>query len=224
MDCVKALFAAGADVNRFSQHHNTPVMTATEKGHTGCLEQLIKAGADVNIVNLDGDTAVMCAAITGKGKCLSILIEAGADVNIVNNEGYVPIMCFIRQKDEKSIKTLIEAGADVNIVNKLGETAVSIAQAKDSLKRTSVLVQAGAAVNDSGYYPKQEGNEKNADVFNLAHGSASGQSSESKLEGAHNCESDAASLVEPTVPDASEMDDEFDIEQPPAYEELYPFM
>ena len=145
-------------------------------------------------------------------------------MNILNNEGYAPIMCFARQKDEKTIKTLIEAGADVNIVNKLGETALSIVQAKDSLKCTSMLVQAGAAVNDGDHYPKQEGNEKNADVLNLAHGSASGQSSESKLEGALSYESDAASFVQPTAPDASELDDEFDIEQPPAYEELFPFM
>ena len=51
-----------------------------------------------------------------------------------------------------------------------------------------------------------------------------GKVAESKLEGALNCESDAASLVEPTVPDASELNDDFDIEQPPAYEELFPFM
>ena len=112
----------------------------------------------------------------------------------------------------------------MNIANKLGKTALSIAQAKDCLKCTSVLVQAGAAVNKGDHYPKQEGNEKNADFLNLVHGCPSGQSSESKLEGALNCESDAASFVEPTAPDASELNDEFDIEQPPAYEELFPFM
>ena len=190
---------------------------AAEKGHNDCLEEMIKAGADVNIINLDGDTALMCAALTGQGHCLSTLIEAGADVNIANTDYYVPIMCFARKKDDESIKTLIEAGADVNIVNKLGETALSIAQAKDSLKCASVLVQAGAVVNEGDHYPKEERREKNSDLLNLAQKSGPDQSPGPKLEDDHNNKSGATSFVQPTAPDASELNNEFDVSNSPLH-------
>ena len=212
VNSVQALIATGANVNSANNHHSTAVMVAAEYGFNSCVEELIKAGADVNRKDLDGDTALMCASITGKSQCLSPLIEAGTDVNIANNEGYVPIMCFARNGDDQSLTKLIEAGADVNIVNKHGETAFKKSQAKSHLKCIGVLVQAGAVVSDRH-------NEKKKVLLDPEHRSMGfqdyglypGCSGGACKNGNGTANARTASKVT-----------EFDIEQPPPYEELFP--
>ena len=208
-------------MNSITDHHNTPLMIAADQGHDKCMEELINAGADVNKVDLDGDTAMMCAAITGKGNCISTLIEAGADVNIANKNGYVPIMCFARNGDDESITELIMAGADVNIVNNLGETAMTIARSKGNFKCIGLLVQEGAIVNVNESLPGNVNNEKKPHVLDAVNSSNMGQSSGSNYEHPGGA---SASFIPPTAPDVSDLNEGFDIEEPPPYEELFPFM
>ena len=49
-NCVKALTAAGADVNGTSWRGNTALMKAAEGGSEECLNIVIEAGADVNMI------------------------------------------------------------------------------------------------------------------------------------------------------------------------------
>ena len=46
---MEILINAGADVNGYDRHGNTPLSAATEKGHAQCVKLLIEAGADVNL-------------------------------------------------------------------------------------------------------------------------------------------------------------------------------
>ena len=53
VECVKAILAAGADVNERSEEatRGTALMEAASRGHTECVEILVEAGADVNLTN-----------------------------------------------------------------------------------------------------------------------------------------------------------------------------
>ena len=50
------------------------------------------------------------------------------------------------------------------------------------------------------------------------------QGSQSNYEHLGGASADAASFVPPTAPDVPDLNEEFDIEDPPPYEELFPFM
>ena len=131
-------------------------------------------------------------------------------------------MCFARNGDDKSIRELIRAGADVNIVNKLGETAMSIARENDHLKCIGALVQAGAVVKD-GEYLSDKGYGNKTEVSSNIGRSASPRRS----EGIHHQMAEAACCnppIPPTAPSTSDVNHEIGLEEPPRYEELFPFM
>jgi S1-C subfamily serine protease len=88
LDCLKALIAAGANVNIGSSRRGvTPVMDTVEYDQPECLAALISAGADVDASDVSGQTALMIASLLDKRKMLQELIEAGANVNAADQFG-----------------------------------------------------------------------------------------------------------------------------------------
>ena len=75
---VKALIAAGADVNAKNNYGFTALMEAALMGHTEIAKALIAAGADVNAKSNRGETALMDAASMGHTEIVKILKAAGA--------------------------------------------------------------------------------------------------------------------------------------------------
>jgi ankyrin repeat protein len=100
-DVVKALIAAGADVNGRSRDPafkmndgNTPLMAASGSAEDGCPEVaklLIASGADVNAHTPDGLTALDDAANEGRLTTSQLLLAAGADVNTPGPGGMTPL-------------------------------------------------------------------------------------------------------------------------------------
>ena len=58
---VKALLAAGADVNAASNYGRMALIIACKEGHLEAARVLVASGANVNAVNQDGDTPLNCA-------------------------------------------------------------------------------------------------------------------------------------------------------------------
>ena len=48
MEVVRALVAAGADINKANNNGVTPLITASEQDHLPVVQYLVTAGADVN--------------------------------------------------------------------------------------------------------------------------------------------------------------------------------
>ena len=65
---VRALLAAGADVNIPSMGNRTAAMGAAMNGHVEILNALIDAGADLRVVNDFGETAADLAAAKGHAR------------------------------------------------------------------------------------------------------------------------------------------------------------
>ena len=111
--CVKALTAAGADVNGASLRGNTALTKAAEGGSEECLNILIEAGADVNLISKNGDTALIKGAKNGNSECVKMLIKAGTDINATNGLNKSALHYASEKDFDVCLKLLIEGGGDI---------------------------------------------------------------------------------------------------------------
>jgi ankyrin repeat protein len=105
-DMMKALIAAGADVNARSalQHWErqrtleprdkwlpegglTPLLFAAREGCAACATVLLDARADTNVVDPDQQSALVIALINGHYDAAAVLIARGIDVNMPDKTG-----------------------------------------------------------------------------------------------------------------------------------------
>ncbi len=71
---VRALLAAGADVNAVDETGSSALMEAAAFGHRDAVEALILEGADVNLKNKAGAGALK-RAVLGKHKAIEQLLQ-----------------------------------------------------------------------------------------------------------------------------------------------------
>ncbi|WP_250655458.1 ankyrin repeat domain-containing protein [Alkalimarinus coralli] len=83
---VKALLAAGADVNYADAQGETAIAYASYKGHLTTVKALLKAGADVNVTP-EGKSLLMHIVKNNDLLLAQVVIAAGADVNYADEHG-----------------------------------------------------------------------------------------------------------------------------------------
>ena len=93
VECVKALIAAGADINANDDNGENALLWASAWNDWDCLNALIAAGADVNAKDNGGSTALSGLCFNGHVNCLKPLLDAGADVNAKDNDGRTALFC-----------------------------------------------------------------------------------------------------------------------------------
>ena len=81
LEAVKALLAAGADVNARLPQGQTALMWAAAEGHAAVVQELLAAGADFRTRLPSGFTPLLFAVREGRLPVVRVLIEAGADAN-----------------------------------------------------------------------------------------------------------------------------------------------
>ncbi|PHH90251.1 hypothetical protein CDD83_4159 [Cordyceps sp. RAO-2017] len=111
---VKALLDCGADVDRESECHETPLFRAAVQGHDAAQEALIRGGSKLNRSNCWGKTpllwAVECAdakfpphSPEAREKVVPVLVEKGANVGQADRHGSTPLSCA----EAKNYRTII---------------------------------------------------------------------------------------------------------------------
>ena len=142
LDAVRALLAAGANVNAAENDGWTALIWSAYRGHAKVAEILLSAGADVNAVDNNGETALMLARSAEVAK---VLLSAGADVNAVDDDGETALMLA---RSAEVAKVLLSAGADVNAVDDDGWTTLMWAAAsKGHAEVAELLLSAGVNPN-----------------------------------------------------------------------------
>ncbi len=108
---VKALIAAGADVNGRDEYEDTPLIIAVYRGQIDIVNALIAAGADVNAMDNKGRTPLLISVMWHQLECVKALIAAGADVKVKDMDGVTPLMSAFEHEYGEIIGVLSEAGA-----------------------------------------------------------------------------------------------------------------
>ncbi|MDH6594408.1 ankyrin repeat protein [Variovorax sp. TBS-050B] len=147
---MKALIAAGADLEARDAHGRTPLHVAAHARQRGAIELLAKAGARLDALEVDRYDAVTIAAVADDVPTLALLLSLGASASQVTSryDGTALIAAAHLGHDEV-VRRLIAAGAPLDHVNNLHWTAaieaIVLGDGGPRHQRTlAALVDAGA--------------------------------------------------------------------------------
>ena len=152
---IRALVAAGADINSPNNEGKTPLHSVIGKPSNSerNIKALVDAGANVNAKDLNGDTPLHLAAkIKRKKKQLkqiTLLLEAGADAMAKNEKGNTPLHLASfnagrPKNDTKTIAALLGSGSNLLGKNSSGYTPLHLSTRHCQLSATKALLKAGA--------------------------------------------------------------------------------
>ena len=144
VETVRALLAAGAEVDHADNAGETALDGAACHGKVDAMRALLAAGAEVDHVDKFGWTALYGAATDGKVVAIGALLAAGAEVDHVNNRGETALYTAAECGRVEAIRALLQAGADINRADNNGRTPLAAARAKNHEAAVLALVQAGA--------------------------------------------------------------------------------
>ncbi|CAB3247732.1 unnamed protein product [Arctia plantaginis] len=147
-DCVRALMAAGADVNLTAakrststlpgivgdlMQNNQPKLHQQDMKHGGTplhwstsrevIEALADKNCDINALNFDGRTALHIMVLRGRLECAIALLSRGAEPSIGDKEGNTPLHLAVKQTSTAIVQALIVFGANLEAKNNMGNTA-----------------------------------------------------------------------------------------------------
>ena len=88
MDAVRALIAAGCDLNLAKNDGATPVFAAAEMGYTVVVEALAAAGCDVNQADEVGMTPLMVSVCFNNRDIAVALLKHGADTALATSKAF----------------------------------------------------------------------------------------------------------------------------------------
>ncbi len=117
---IKALLAAGADVNARNGIGETALILVSRNGDAASVAALLAAGADVNAKSHLGETALIEASRGGHLNVVSKLLTAGADVNATSIDGKGALDTATDGKHGGVARLLKKAGAVSHQENGLG--------------------------------------------------------------------------------------------------------
>jgi len=154
INAVKALIAAGADVN----YQKDDMMGYTALGlakDTVMMEVLISAGADINHQdNRTGYTPLMNALNGCNNDVAGFLIRQGADINIKSNDGATALILACGCSEDIA-KQLLEKGADIHALTDKGNgvftqcAIVGLRRETVSYKFAEYLLAQGADIDEA---------------------------------------------------------------------------
>jgi ankyrin repeat protein len=158
IEIIKALLAAGANVNAADAFGQTPLMIASQGGSKEVIKLLLDAGAraSINAKDVKGHTALMFAPMRydSEPEIVRVLIAAGADVNAVNEDGQTALMLAAQGGSIEIIQLLLKSGVSISTKDNKGQTALMYSSQPSSYRQpfnadvSKILIQAGASVNE----------------------------------------------------------------------------
>lgn len=153
VDGLRALIAAGIDVNSADTSGQTVLHRASIEGNTGAVRTLLEVGADINAATvIHRKTSLSLASENGYLEIVKTLLEAGADPNATDIHGRTSLHRALDAGCTKIINKLIEAGADPEAIDFRGETPLHRACSMGEIVLVEALLDAGAIPNAIGTY------------------------------------------------------------------------
>ena len=145
---VRALLAAGADVNTRQPDGATALHWAAHWNDSQMADLLLTADADVNAANDHGVTPLALACENASVAMVERLLQAGANSNLAQTSGLTPLMIAARTGNATVAGLLLAGGATVNAsVQKSGHSALMWAVGEGHRDVVQLLVAGGADVD-----------------------------------------------------------------------------
>ena len=149
LPAVRALLAAGANVNARRADGATALLWAAHWDDAALADALLGAGADANIAEERGVTPLMQACENRSEAMVLKLLDARANPNAAQQNGVTPLMMAARTGNAAIVKTLLARGADVSVaVPTTGQTALMWSIAEKHLDIARELIAAKADVHN----------------------------------------------------------------------------
>lgn len=144
---IRALVAAGADLEARSEGNMTPLMATASNGPVENVLTLLELGADPLATSHQGYTALHYAAnrMDEAGAVIEALIVAGSDVNARTREGRTALIMAAGYGTPEAVEALIRAGADLDVQDDYGANALINAARYGYPASVLALLDAGAA-------------------------------------------------------------------------------
>jgi len=114
-DSVRALIAAGADVNHVEPGEGTPLVQAARLGDVATAHLLLARGARVDRAAPGDGNPLITAAAHGRLAMVELLVAAGADVNGYVRYDETPLINAARSGEVRVVRYLVDHGADPNL-------------------------------------------------------------------------------------------------------------
>lgn len=149
-DAVRALLAAGADINLLDKNRYDVITIAAVADDPRMVAIAIEGGGDPKMVTSRYDgTALIAAAHLGHDEVVKTLIKAGAPLDHVNNLNWTALIEAIVLGDggarhTETVRALVTAGADVNLPDGSGIRPLTLAQQRGYKEIAAVLEAHGA--------------------------------------------------------------------------------
>lgn len=145
---IRALVAAGADINALDADRYDAVTIASVADDEQTLALLLSLGAraDQTTSRYDG-TALIAAAHLGHDQVVQRLIAAGAPLDHVNNLHWTAAIEAVVLGDggprhQRTLAALINAGANLNLADREGRTPLELARARGYGEMVRMLASA----------------------------------------------------------------------------------
>ena len=144
---VRALLAAGAEVDQAQADGATALHWAAYREDFETAALLIRAGAGVDKANDLGVTPLLLACANGHAELVEALLAAGADPDAARPSGETPLMAASRAGSVAAADSLLRRGAGVNAAELTrGQTALMWAVANRHAGVAAALIEAGADI------------------------------------------------------------------------------
>jgi ankyrin repeat protein len=127
---VQKLLELNAEVNSCGSHNSTPLLIASQFGHTDVVRLLLDNNANIHAQDNDGETSLHVSV--GHAEITQMLLDRGAEVNCRDNNGWTPLHRLARpwsgkKSDVQDVQLLLDHGADLEARDHSGKTAFEVA-------------------------------------------------------------------------------------------------
>jgi ankyrin repeat protein len=104
---------------------DTPLLRASEAGHTEIVALLLRHGANPAVVDITGKTPLIVAC--RHKNVLKALLDGGAAINAQDIKGWTALMHAVWQNRPEEVQFLLNRGASIELKDRRGRTALDIA-------------------------------------------------------------------------------------------------
>ncbi|WP_165072330.1 ankyrin repeat domain-containing protein [Paludisphaera rhizosphaerae] len=120
VDLIKALVAAGAELEAADASGWTALHRAAEAGDIAAIGALIDAGADIDAAEPDGWRPLHMAASDNKVEAIEALIRRGADLHARDLRGFTPLHSAANDHSKAAAALLLDRGIPVDVRTRKG--------------------------------------------------------------------------------------------------------